>query len=287
MPPAGAITCPTERPTPRTPRDRLDRKSRPSRRQSHQRRRSHHRRHVEGSIELGGHSLTIGEEARIKADLLAKTVTISGKVTGNVKGGRKSRVTRHRLRRRRHHRSPLRNGRRRHGDRKSADRLGGRQAHDKRRPFSFARADGRDAPPVHFREVTHNCQVQARGRRARVSRAASSCLNRSKTCGRKSGAMPTPVSATTSSTRDSVTSRDTRTAPPSGVNLTAFDNRFQTTWCSRAWSPMRMAGSSPSPTVSSIDFAAASGLIDSTADSTTGRNGIGSLSQAKLPGDDA
>ncbi|HEY0284756.1 MAG TPA: polymer-forming cytoskeletal protein [Vicinamibacterales bacterium] len=41
---------------------------------------------VEGSIELGGHSLTIGEEARIKADLLAKTVTISGKVTGNVKG---------------------------------------------------------------------------------------------------------------------------------------------------------------------------------------------------------
>jgi len=41
---------------------------------------------VEGSIELGGHSLTIGEEARIKADLLAKTVTISGRVTGTVKG---------------------------------------------------------------------------------------------------------------------------------------------------------------------------------------------------------
>ena len=40
---------------------------------------------VEGSIELGGHSLTIGPEARIRADLLAKTVTISGKVTGNVK----------------------------------------------------------------------------------------------------------------------------------------------------------------------------------------------------------
>ncbi|MSO56959.1 MAG: polymer-forming cytoskeletal protein [Acidobacteria bacterium] len=40
---------------------------------------------VEGSIELGGHSLTIGQDARIKADLLAKTTTISGKVTGNVK----------------------------------------------------------------------------------------------------------------------------------------------------------------------------------------------------------
>ncbi len=39
-----------------------------------------------GSIELGGHSLTIGQEANIKADLLAKTVTISGKVKGNVKG---------------------------------------------------------------------------------------------------------------------------------------------------------------------------------------------------------
>lgn len=40
---------------------------------------------VQGSIELGGHSLTIGQDARIKADLLAKTVTISGKVAGNVK----------------------------------------------------------------------------------------------------------------------------------------------------------------------------------------------------------
>lgn len=40
---------------------------------------------VQGSIELGGHTLTIGPDARIKANLLAKTVTISGKVTGNVK----------------------------------------------------------------------------------------------------------------------------------------------------------------------------------------------------------
>jgi cytoskeletal protein CcmA (bactofilin family) len=40
---------------------------------------------VEGSIELGGHSLTIGQDATIKADLLAKIVTISGKVTGNIR----------------------------------------------------------------------------------------------------------------------------------------------------------------------------------------------------------
>ena len=41
---------------------------------------------VEGSIELGGHSLTIGQEANINANLLAKTVVISGKVKGNIKG---------------------------------------------------------------------------------------------------------------------------------------------------------------------------------------------------------
>ena len=40
---------------------------------------------VEGLIELGGHSLTISEDATIRADLLAKTVTISGKVSGNVR----------------------------------------------------------------------------------------------------------------------------------------------------------------------------------------------------------
>jgi cytoskeletal protein CcmA (bactofilin family) len=39
---------------------------------------------VEGSIELGGHSLTIGPEATVKANLLARSVTISGAVIGNV-----------------------------------------------------------------------------------------------------------------------------------------------------------------------------------------------------------
>jgi cytoskeletal protein CcmA (bactofilin family) len=40
---------------------------------------------VEGSIELGDHALTIGPGASVKADLLAKSVTISGAVQGNVK----------------------------------------------------------------------------------------------------------------------------------------------------------------------------------------------------------
>ncbi len=40
---------------------------------------------VEGSIEVGNHSLTIGPGAAIKADLVAKDVTISGSVVGDVK----------------------------------------------------------------------------------------------------------------------------------------------------------------------------------------------------------
>lgn len=39
---------------------------------------------VEGSIEVGDHNLTIGEGAAVKADLLAKTITIAGSVTGDV-----------------------------------------------------------------------------------------------------------------------------------------------------------------------------------------------------------
>ena len=39
---------------------------------------------VVGNIELGDHSLTIGPGASVTADLLAKTVTISGTLKGNV-----------------------------------------------------------------------------------------------------------------------------------------------------------------------------------------------------------
>lgn len=40
---------------------------------------------VEGTIELGEHSLTIGAGATIKADLVAQTIIISGTVAGNVR----------------------------------------------------------------------------------------------------------------------------------------------------------------------------------------------------------
>ena len=39
-----------------------------------------------GTIDLGDHNLTIGPTAAIEADLVARNVTISGKVKGNVMG---------------------------------------------------------------------------------------------------------------------------------------------------------------------------------------------------------
>ena len=44
---------------------------------------------VEGTIELGDHSLTIGQSASVVADLVAKSITISGSVKGNVMGNGK------------------------------------------------------------------------------------------------------------------------------------------------------------------------------------------------------
>jgi cytoskeletal protein CcmA (bactofilin family) len=44
---------------------------------------------VEGTIELGDHSLIIGVGARIQANLVAKAIVISGAVTGNVRASDK------------------------------------------------------------------------------------------------------------------------------------------------------------------------------------------------------
>ncbi len=41
---------------------------------------------VQGTIELGDHSLTIGPGASVVADLAAKVITVSGTVVGNVVG---------------------------------------------------------------------------------------------------------------------------------------------------------------------------------------------------------
>jgi len=44
---------------------------------------------IEGTIEVGDHNLNIGPGAAVKADLIARTVTISGAVTGNVMASEK------------------------------------------------------------------------------------------------------------------------------------------------------------------------------------------------------
>ncbi len=44
---------------------------------------------VQGTIELGDHNLMIGPGASIVADLVARTITISGKVQGHVIGSSK------------------------------------------------------------------------------------------------------------------------------------------------------------------------------------------------------
>ncbi len=44
---------------------------------------------IEGTIEVGDHSLMIGAGAIVKADLMAKTITVSGAITGNVTASEK------------------------------------------------------------------------------------------------------------------------------------------------------------------------------------------------------
>jgi cytoskeletal protein CcmA (bactofilin family) len=44
---------------------------------------------VDGTIEVGDHSLMIGSGATVKADLIAKTITVSGSVTGNLTAAEK------------------------------------------------------------------------------------------------------------------------------------------------------------------------------------------------------
>ena len=100
----------------------------------------------------------------------------------------------------------------------------------------------RRSRPARCRRASRRCggrsPGRARGRRSCASCRLSACRKRSNTCGRKSGAMPMPVSLTTISTCefDALEPR-TWTRPPFGVNFTALDSRFQTTCCSRSGSP--------------------------------------------------
>jgi cytoskeletal protein CcmA (bactofilin family) len=45
---------------------------------------------VEGSIQLSGNSLTVGPNGRIRANIAAKNVTVSGSVDGNIDAGERT-----------------------------------------------------------------------------------------------------------------------------------------------------------------------------------------------------
>ena len=45
---------------------------------------------VEGNIQLSGNSLTVGPNGRIRANIAAKNVTVSGSVEGNIESGERT-----------------------------------------------------------------------------------------------------------------------------------------------------------------------------------------------------
>jgi len=48
---------------------------------------------VEGSVELSGHDLTVGQKGQVKADLNAKTIKVEGQITGDISGSEKVIIT--------------------------------------------------------------------------------------------------------------------------------------------------------------------------------------------------
>ena len=119
---------------------------------------------------------------------------------------------------------------------------------------------------VQLDEVLDDRQARARARRAAAWSSASAWRKRSNTCGRNSGLMPMPVSATLISTCE-FTRCERRPAPcrRCGVNLIAFESRFQTTCCSRPGSPEIGPASGSSTFSRRMPFASAAGRTVSSA----------------------
>ena len=112
-----------------------------------------------------------------------------------------------------------------------------RQRHRERRAVPGPSLDAGNRAAVELGQLLGDRQARARGRRARARRSRRAWRKRSKTNGRKSAAMPRPVSLTVTSTCELTRARRSCTLPPRGVNLIAFDSRFQTICCSRSASP--------------------------------------------------
>ena len=49
---------------------------------------------VKGTIELHNHQLTVGKNGKVEAEIQAGSVSVSGKVLGNIKAGGRVRITR-------------------------------------------------------------------------------------------------------------------------------------------------------------------------------------------------
>ena len=113
--------------------------------------------------------------------------------------------------------------------------------------------------------------------------AESACQNRSKTYGSCAGSMPAPVSATCSRTRGPSFDSRTCTRPPRGVNLTAFDTRFETICCTRAGSASTMPAAPSRDITKSTPLACAMGFEVSTPASTMGARSIGRGLMRSLP----
>ena len=71
--------------------------------------------------------------------------------------------------------------------------------------------------------------------------------------------MPAPVSLTVISTCESTRARRNWTFPPRGVNLIAFDSRFQTICWRRSASPITAAATGSKMLSMRIPFASAAG----------------------------
>ena len=100
------------------------------------------------------------------------------------------------------------------------------QANGKRGTLILATTVGRDLAAVQLDQVLDDRQAQPQAAKRRVV-DESAWRKRSKTNGRKSAAIPCPVSSTTIRTSSAARSWQFDTEPPCGVNLIALESRFQ------------------------------------------------------------
>ena len=118
-----------------------------------------------------------------------------------------------------------------------------RQPHGKRCPFTAAVAPGRDRAAVNFNQMSGDGQSQSQVRRA----AGSTCclpgeIDQTRTAKFRSNALSC-ISYRQSPLPNSLDEVGRSLCPPAGVNLTAFESRFQKTCCRRFVSPGTAAGS--------------------------------------------